>query len=60
MPPAPDVISQCKSTLMVRFVPDQPGLTVKMDNEDFGLVYLGEYVVGLIDPWCPKGFMKVV
>jgi hypothetical protein len=45
---------------MVRYCEDQPDLSVVEVDPQIKYVRMGAYIVGIIDPWCPAGFMKVI
>ena len=45
---------------MVRYCEDQPDLYVVEVDPQIKYVRMGAYIVGIIDPWCPAGFMKVI
>jgi hypothetical protein len=46
--------------MMVRFCAEQSDVSVVRVDPLLSYVTLREYVVGIIDPTCPKGFMKVI
>jgi hypothetical protein len=45
---------------MVRYCENQPDLSIVEVDPQIKYVRMGAYIVGIIDPWCPAGFMKVI
>ncbi len=48
------------SGMIVRFCAEQSDISVVRVDPFISYVQLGELVVGIIDPTCPAGFMKVI